>query len=134
MIVKRFFEPLLAQASYMVGCGATGQAIVIDANRDTDAYIRAASAEHLTITHVTETHIHADYLSGSRELARKTGATLFLSDEGGADWKYQFASEGRLIRDGDRIVVGNVRIDVRHTPGHTPEHLTFLVKIGRAHV
>jgi hydroxyacylglutathione hydrolase len=130
MIVKRFYEPLLAQTSYLVGCGAAGEAIVIDPNRDAEMYVAAAAAEDLRITHVTETHIHADYLSGSRELARHTGAALLLSDEGDADWKYAFAGEGRLIRNGDRIAIGNVRVEAMHTPGHTPEHLTFLITDG----
>lgn len=132
MFVKRFFEPSIAQASYLIGCQANGEAIVIDANREIDQYIRAAEQEGLRITHVTETHIHADYVSGSRELARTTGATLYLSDEGDADWKYAFASEGRLIRDGDRLTIGNIRVDVLHTPGHTPEHLSFLITDGAA--
>jgi hydroxyacylglutathione hydrolase len=130
MIIKRFFEPLIAQASYLIGCGASGQAIVIDPHRDTEQYLSAAAAEELRITHVTETHIHADFLSGSRELARRAGATLLLSDEGDADWKYQFANEGQLIRNGDRIRIGNVTIEVVHTPGHTPEHLTFVITDG----
>ena len=130
MIVKRFFEPLIAQNSYLIGCAHAGEALVIDANRDVDAYIAAAAADHLRITHVTETHIHADYLSGSRELARRTGAELLLSDEGDADWKYAFASEGRLIRGGATITIGNVKVAVEHTPGHTPEHLTFLITDG----
>ncbi|MGH9175346.1 MAG: MBL fold metallo-hydrolase, partial [Vicinamibacterales bacterium] len=95
MIVRRFFEPALAQASYLIGCAASSRAIVIDPHRDADVYIRAAAADSLTITHVTETHIHADFLSGSRELTERTGATLLLSDEGDAQWKYGFASEGR---------------------------------------
>jgi len=132
MIVTRFFEPALAQASYLIGCAAAREAIVIDANRDVEAYIRAAEAENVRITYVTETHIHADYVSGSRELAARTGATLLLSDEGDADWKYQFASEGRLIRHGDVITLGNVRLQAVHTPGHTPEHLSFLVTDGAA--
>jgi hydroxyacylglutathione hydrolase len=130
MIVKRVFEPLLAQASYLIGCGACGQALVIDPNRDVQAYVDAAAAENLRITHVTETHIHADFLSGSRELARETGATLLLSDEGDANWKYGFQSEGRLIRGGDRFNIGHVIVDVIHTPGHTPEHVTFLITDG----
>ena len=132
MFVKRFFEPAIAQASYLIGCAATGESIVIDANRDVDQYIEAATGEGLRITHVTETHIHADYVSGSRELARKSGGTLYLSDEGDRDWKYQFAPEGRLVHDGDRLKVGNILVDVVHTPGHTPEHLTFLVTDGAA--
>lgn len=132
MFVKRFFEPSIAQASYLIGCAATGEAIVIDANRDVDQYIQAATLADLRIVQVTETHIHADYVSGSRELARRTGATLYLSDEGDRDWKYQFAAEGRLLHDGDRLKVGNILVDVVHTPGHTPEHLTFLITDGAA--
>lgn len=129
MFVKRFYEPSIAQASYLIGCAATGESLVVDANRDVDQYIEAATREGLRITHVTETHIHADFVSGSRELAQKTGATLYLSDEGDADWKYQFAArdKARLLHDGDRITVGNILIDAIHTPGHTPEHLAFLV-------
>lgn len=130
MLVKRFFEPLLAQASYLIGCAAAREAIVIDANRDIEAYVRAAAAEGVRIAYVTETHIHADYVSGSRELAAHTGAALLLSDEGDAAWKYGFASEGRPLRHGDVVRVGRVTVEVEHTPGHTPEHLTFLVTDG----
>ncbi len=132
MIVQRFYEPAIAQASYLIGCAATGEAIVIDPNRDIAPYLAAATASGVRITHVTETHIHADFASGVRELAQATGAALLLSDEGDADWKYAFAREARLIRHGDRIEVGNVRLDVEHTPGHTPEHLTFLITDGAA--
>ena len=129
MFLKRFFEPKVAQTSYMIGCPGAGAAIVIDPNRDIDQYIKAAEAEGVKVTHVTETHIHADFVSGSRELAARTGATLYLSDEGDADWKYAFAAESgaTLVKDGDRITVGSVLIDVVHTPGHTPEHISFLV-------
>lgn len=129
MLLKRFYDDTLAQASYLIGCAATGQAIVIDPNRDVDAYVRAAADEHLTVTHVTETHIHADFVSGARELAAATGAQLLLSDEGGDDWRYRFA-EGdgaTLLHDGDSFRVGNVRFDVMHTPGHTPEHIVFVI-------
>ena len=131
MFVKRFFEPSIAQASYLIGCQQTDEAIVIDANRDVEQYIEAAAQEGLRITHVTETHIHADYVSGSRELAQRTGASLCLSDEGDNDWKYQF-EHARKLNHGDRITIGNIRLDVLHTPGHTPEHLTFLITDGAA--
>ncbi len=129
MFVKRFFEPSLAQASYLIGCQSAGEAIVIDANRDVEPYIQVAAQEGLRITHVTETHIHADFVSGSRELAHRTGASLCLSDEGDQDWKYQFTHD-RKLKHGDRITIGNIRVDVLHTPGHTPEHLTFLITDG----
>ncbi|MCR4341294.1 MAG: MBL fold metallo-hydrolase [Gemmatimonadaceae bacterium] len=129
MIVKRFYDEKLAQTSYLIGCGARGAAIVIDPNRDSAHYIRAAAAENVKITHVTETHIHADFVSGTRELAAATGATMCLSAEGGPDWQYAFAKAGgaKLLRDGDTMKVGNIVITAIHTPGHTPEHLTFLV-------
>ena len=129
MILKRFYDDKLAQASYLVGCAATGEALVVDANRDVDQYLRMAEAEGVEITHITETHIHADFVSGSRELASRTGAKLYLSDEGDEDWKYGFAAEAGavLLRDGDSFKVGNILIEAVHTPGHTPEHLSFLV-------
>ena len=129
VIIKRFFEPKLAQTSYLIGCKEKREGIVIDPNRDAEQYEKAAEAEGVRIAHITETHIHADYLSGSRELAARTGATLYVSDEGDAEWKYAFAHDPGVttIKDGDRITVGNVLIDVMHTPGHTPEHLSFLV-------
>ena len=71
-------------------------------------------------------------MSGSRELAARTGATLYLSDEGDQDWKYRLRVRGALLRDGDRIDGRQRRVDVVHTPGHTPEHLTFLVTDGAA--
>ena len=129
MILKRFYEERLAQASFLLGCPACGEAIVIDPNRDVERYISAARAEGLRITTVTETHNHADFVSGSRELARRTGAVLAVSAEGGADWQYGFAGEPgvNLLHDGDVIRAGSVRLTVRHTPGHTPEHLTFIL-------
>jgi hydroxyacylglutathione hydrolase len=129
VLLKRFFHEGLAQASYLIGCQQTGEALIVDANRDVSQYIGAARSAGLRITHVTETHIHADYLSGSRDLAALTGATLLLSAEGGQDWQYKFAREAgaTFLQDGDTFAVGNVRIETMHTPGHTPEHLTFLV-------
>lgn len=129
ILVKRFFDATLAQVSYLIGASDTGHAVVIDANRDVDQYIRAAAEEGVSITHVTETHIHADFVSGSRELAARTGAQLLLSGEGGPHWQYVFAEDANatLLKDGDRFDVGSVRLEVWHTPGHTPEHLTFLI-------
>ena len=129
MFIKRFFEPKLAQTSYLLGCPAAGQAIVIDPNRDVDQYIQAAAAEGTRITHITETHIHADFCSGARELAAQSGGTMYLSDEGDAEWKYAFAETDNavLVRRGDHIIVGSVDLEVLHTPGHTPEHISFLI-------
>ena len=129
ILVKRFYDAKLAQVSYLIGASETRHAVVIDANRDVEQYIRAAAEEGVAITHVTETHIHADFVSGSRELAARTGAQLLLSGEGGLHWQYAFAEEANaiLLKDGDRFDVGSVRVEVLHTPGHTPEHLTFLI-------
>ncbi len=134
MYFQRFYDTPLAQASYLIGCQATGEAVVIDANRDVGQYIEAAEREKLRITHVTETHIHADFVSGSRELAQATGARLLLSAEGGRDWQYAFAAQdgALLLRDGHAFRAGNIRFDVVHTPGHTPEHLSFVVTDGAA--
>lgn len=125
MYFEHIFEKSLAQNSYFIGCQAHGTAIVIDPKRDIDTYLQIAKEQNLKITHITETHIHADYLSGSRELAAVTGAELLLSDEGGAAWQYEFAHTG--LKDGDSIKVGNLRLDVLHTPGHTPESISFLL-------
>src|SRR5699024_11268249 len=72
-----------------------------------------------------ETHVHADFLSGTRELAAATGATAYVSGEGGQDWQYSFPATH--LHDGDEITLGNITIRARHTPGHTPEHLSFEV-------
>ncbi|MDR9391938.1 MAG: MBL fold metallo-hydrolase [Trueperaceae bacterium] len=128
MFFKHFYDPDLAQGSYLIGCQASGEAVVVDPRRDVDVYLAEAAAQGLTITDVTETHIHADYLSGTRELADRTGARTWLSDEGDADWKYGF--EGEKLYDGSEIHVGNVVLRAVHTPGHTPEHLSFLVIDG----
>ena len=125
MFFQHIYENGLAQASYLVGCQATGEAVVIDPKRDIDTYIELAEKHKLRITHIAETHIHADFLSGSRELASATGARMYLSDEGGADWQYGF--EHVALHDGDSFRVGNLHFDVLHTPGHTPEHISFLL-------
>lgn len=129
MLLRYFYDEKLAQASYLVGCVATGEALVVDPARNILPYLRAAEKEGLRITHVTETHIHADFVSGSRELAAVTGATIYLSDMGDANWKYAYADEPNviLVREGDRWMVGNIQVEVMHTPGHTPEHISFLI-------
>lgn len=129
MLLRYFYDEKLAQASYLVGCVATGEAMVVDPARNILPYLRAAEKEGLRITHVTETHIHADFVSGSRELAAVTGATMYLSDMGDANWKYAFADEPNviLVREGDSWMVGNIKVEVLHTPGHTPEHISFMI-------
>lgn len=122
---EHIYDADLAQGSYLIGCQETGRAVVVDPRRDVDGYLRRAASQGLRIVAVTETHVHADYLSGTRELAQRTGADTWLSDEGGDDWRYRM--EGRPLRDGSEIALGKVRLLALHTPGHTPEHLSFLV-------
>lgn len=123
MFFQHIFESSLAHSSYLIGCQAKGVAIVIDPKRDVDTYLAIANKNNLKITHIAETHIHADYLSGTLELAELTGAQCYLSDEGGQDWQYEFPHIG--LKDGDQIHVGNLIFNVIHTPGHTPESISL---------
>ncbi|GAA4282703.1 MBL fold metallo-hydrolase [Brevibacterium daeguense] len=128
MLLERIYDEDLSQASYLIGCQATGEAIVIDPRRDVQEFLDLADHHGMRISKVAETHIHADFLSGTRELAAATGATAYVSGEGGEDWQYGFDAE--LLHDGDTIQLGNITITARHTPGHTPEHLSYLVTDG----
>src|SRR5690625_1320499 len=125
MFFKHVYDESLAQGSYLIGCQVTGESIVIDAKRDIDTYLEIAEKENLKITHIAETHIHADYLSGSLELAAVTGGDLYLSDEGGEDWQYEFPHIG--LKAKDVISVGNLILDVIHTPVHTPVSISFIL-------
>src|SRR5687768_2950720 len=129
MIFKRFYDENLAQASYLIGCEKTREAIVVDPGLDSDEYESAAAADRLRITHVTETHIHADFVSGARALADKVGAVLHLSSEGRGDWGYtESAMDGAIpLPNGGAISLGDVIVEAAHTPGHTPEHVTLIV-------
>jgi len=128
MLLERIYDQDLAQASYFIGCQGNGEAVVVDARRDIDTYLDLAAEHGMRIVAVTETHIHADYLSGTRELAAATGAETYVSGEGGHDWQYDF--EANRLYDGDAITIGNITLTASHTPGHTPEHLSFLVTDG----
>lgn len=128
MLIERIYDEDLAQASYFIGCQAKGEAVVVDPRRDIAVYRSLAAANGMKIVAVTETHIHADFLSGTRELAAATGATAYVSGEGGDDWQYGFQAE--RLNDDDVITLGNITIKALHTPGHTPEHLSFLITDG----
>lgn len=125
MFFQHIYDKSLAQASYFIGCQKAGVAAVIDAKRDVDTYLEIAKANNMTITHIFETHIHADFLAGSRELAQLTGAQMYLSAEGGEGWEYEFPHIG--LKDNDLIKLGNLSFKVMHTPGHTPESISFLL-------
>lgn len=129
MLLKYFYDKSLAHASYLVGCQRAKTAVVVDPGRDIEQYLAAAKEENLKVVAVAETHIHADYVSGARELADRVGAKLYVSDEGPAEWKYLYADQydHQLLKDGDSFLIGNVRFDVMHTPGHTPESISFLL-------
>ncbi|HKL17672.1 MAG TPA: rhodanese-like domain-containing protein [Halalkalibaculum sp.] len=135
MYFKQVFDEKLAQYAYLIGCQATGEAIIIDPMRDIDQYVELARNENLNIVAATETHIHADFLSGLREFAEQ-GVKVYASDEGDKDWKYEWLKgsgyDYGFLYDGDEFPVGNIRFKVKHTPGHTPEHISFLVTDGAA--
>lgn len=130
MFLRQITDPALAQNAYLIGCQRTGEAIVIDPERDIDRYLDIASENGFRITAVADTHIHADYLSGSRELVEHHGVHGYFSSEGGADWQFEWAKNLKnttLLEDGDIFSIGNIRLQALLTPGHTPEHMSFLV-------
>jgi hydroxyacylglutathione hydrolase len=124
MVFERFDVPGLSHYSYIVGCG--GAVAVIDPKRDIDTYLEFAERTGLRIAYVLETHIHADYASGARALADATGAELCLSayDEGET---FDCSFPHKELRDGDEITMGKIKLRAWHTPGHTPEHMSFLL-------
>jgi len=119
MFFKQFYLGCLAQASYMIG--SKGEAAVVDPRRDVDDYLEEARREGLTIKHVIETHLHADFVSGHRELAEQTGAKIYFGARAQARFPHQ------PVRDGDEIRVGDVTLTFWETPGHTPESICILV-------
>lgn len=135
MFFRMIYDEGLAQAAYLIGCPDSGRAIVIDPERDVDRYIELAAAHKLEIVAVADTHIHSDYVSGARELADRVGAHVYASMHGGDDWTPRWIGTARgghtLVGDGDSFEIGAARFEVVHTPGHTPEHICFLVTDGK---
>jgi hydroxyacylglutathione hydrolase len=131
MLVRQIADPKLAQFAYLVGCPRSGEAIVIDPQRDVDRYFDIAARHKLRLVAAVDTHIHADYLSGLREMAAR-GLLVYASKEGGADWQYEWLRDSeykhRLLAHGDQFSVGFIEFRAVHTPGHTPEHLSYLVR------
>jgi glyoxylase-like metal-dependent hydrolase (beta-lactamase superfamily II)/rhodanese-related sulfurtransferase len=121
MYIEQFFIDGLGCASYLLGCEAHGLAAIIDPDRDVQKYLVAARARGLKITHIIETHLHADHVSGNTDLAGRTGAQIYLHDSAQAGFPHQ------ALKTGQQLWLGNVRLDVLHTPGHTPESITLLV-------
>lgn len=119
MYFKQFYLGCLAHASYLIG--SEGEAAVVDPQRDVDQYIAEAEANGMKIKYVIETHLHADFVSGHRELANRTGAEIVFSEKAGAAFRHH------AVRDGDAIRIGKVRLGILETPGHTPESISLLV-------
>ncbi len=121
MKFTQYYLDCLSQASYLIGDETTGRAVVVDPRRDVAEYVADAKAAGLTIELVIETHLHADFLSGHLELAAATGAEIAYSSVANTEF------ESRKLADGERISLGQVELEVRHTPGHTPESLSVVV-------
>jgi len=124
LVLETIRTPSIAQLSYLIGDDDARTAAVIDPRPDAEIYLELAQRHGLAITHVFETHVHADFMSGARSLVARTGgaARLCASVEGGARYGFEVAP----VRDGDRFAFGSTVLTARHTPGHTPEHLAFL--------
>ncbi len=130
MFLRQVYDDALAQAAYLIGCQQSGEAIVIDPERDIDRYHALAAKHDLTIIAAAETHIHADFVSGTQEFAADPSVQVYLPGEGGPDWTHAWTggrSNITLLKDGDSIHIGNIEIKAVHTPGHTPEHLSYLI-------
>ena len=121
MILDRIFTPGLAEVAYLVADDATGDVAVIDPRRDIEAYLAWAHEHGMRITAILETHVHADFVSGARELAAATGATVYASRLGQTEFPHV------PLEDGDEVSVGSLRLRARWTPGHTPEHMAYLL-------
>jgi glyoxylase-like metal-dependent hydrolase (beta-lactamase superfamily II)/rhodanese-related sulfurtransferase len=119
MYFKQFYLGCLAHASYLIG--SEGEAVVVDPQRDVDQYVAEADAQGFKIKYVLETHLHADFVSGHRELAERTGAEIVFSKHAGAAFRHH------AVSDGDEITVGKVKLRFMETPGHTPESMCILV-------
>ena len=123
MFFKQYYLGCLSHASYLIGDTGTGQAVVVDPQRDVDQYVADAAANGLHIIKVLETHFHADFLSGHLELAARTGATIGFGRA--AEGRAEFTIE--TFADGDLIELGDVVLRIRETPGHTPESISIVV-------
>ena len=121
MILEQHYLDCLSQASYLIGDESTGRAVVVDPRRDVSEYLSSAAEHGLEIELVVETHFHADFLSGHLELAAATGAEIAYGSVAETEF------ESRKLTDGERIELGEVVLEVRHTPGHTPESISVVV-------
>src|SRR3954451_14901319 len=119
MYFKQFYLNCLAHASYLIG--SEGEAAVVDPQRDVDQYVNEAAAQNLKIKYIIETHLHADFISGHRELAARTGAQIVFGRQAHATIPHQ------AVKDSDELSVGRVQLRIFETPGHTPEGICVLI-------
>jgi hydroxyacylglutathione hydrolase len=121
MYLQQYFIDGIGCLSYLIGCESQGVAAVIDPDRDVQKYLDTANGRGLRITHIIETHLHADHVSGNTDLASRTGADIYVHETANAEFEH------KLVKGGDTLTLGNLELRVRHTPGHTPESITLLV-------
>ena len=119
MYFEQFYLGCLAHASYMLA--SEGEAVVVDPQRDVEIYLTAAEANQVSIRHIFETHLHADFVSGHRELASRTGARIYIGAQAEATFPHV------PVKDGFQLQVGQIRITALETPGHTPESMCFVI-------
>ena len=124
MYFAQHYLECLSQASYLIADESTRRAVVVDPRRDIEVYLDDAREHGFTIEGIINTHFHADFLSGHLELAKATGAWIGYGDKASPEFEF------RPLADGERISLGDVTLEIMHTPGHTPEHLTYLVTDG----
>src|SRR5579863_3097565 len=122
MYFEQFYLGCLAHASYLLA--SAGEAVVVDPQRDVDLYLKTADAQDVTIRHIFETHLHADFVSGHKELAARTGAKIYMGARAGARFPHV------PVSDGFELSVGGLRIRVLETPGHTPESICLVIIDG----
>ena len=121
-LIEQFVDEALGNSAYLVAAGARKEGVLIDPPRDVDRFLKAAARKHVTITHVLDTHLHNDFLSGCREVAARTGAEI------GASAEAQVEFDHRPLLEGDRIELDGSVLEVLATPGHTPEHISFVLR------
>src|SRR5262249_35607539 len=122
MRIRQFHDSGLGNSAHLLIAERDAKGVLIDPLRDVDQYLAVAQSEGVRITHVCETHLHNDFLSGSRELAAQTGARIVARAAAGVGFDHQ------PVRDGDTLATGELKLSVLATPGHTPEHVSYLAE------
>jgi len=123
MLIRPFVDEGLGNSSYLVACTGTGMAVVIDPQRDVDRYLRVADGLGLRLSYALDTHLHADFVSGARELAARAGGLIRIGASAGAGLDFDYLP----LVEGNTLALGDISIGVLATPGHTPEHISFTI-------